>query len=56
MPDENNSRDDIFEDERSRLKHALKSCRNVVANYRVMLEGQEVNEDSPEPKGQKSRN
>jgi hypothetical protein len=27
----------IFEDESSRLKSALKLCRNVVANYRAML-------------------
>jgi len=34
---EQDSRTDIFEDESARLKDALKSCRNVVANYRAML-------------------
>jgi hypothetical protein len=38
---ERDSRTDIFEDESSRLKDALKSCRKVVANYRVMLSGEE---------------
>jgi hypothetical protein len=39
------SRDDVFEDERFRLKDGLKSCRNVVANYRSMLEGESSTDD-----------
>jgi len=27
----------MFDDERSRLKQALKSCRSLIANYRAML-------------------
>jgi len=45
---ERDSRDDIFEDESSRLKDALKSCRNVVANYRAMLKGEENDPPSDE--------
>jgi hypothetical protein len=39
MSGDQDSRTDIFKDESSRLKDALKSCRNVVANYRAMLSG-----------------
>ena len=34
---EHDSPNKILEDESSRLKDALKSCRNVLANYRAML-------------------
>ena len=34
---DNDSPNSIFEDESTRLKEALKSCRSLVANYRVML-------------------
>lgn len=37
MPGDHDTPNDILEDERSRLKVALKSCRSVVANYRAML-------------------
>jgi len=45
---ENNSRDEIAVDERSRLKDGLKSCHNVVENYRSMLEGQSRKGSPPE--------
>jgi hypothetical protein len=50
---ESNSPNAIFEDERSRLKQALKLCHNVVANYRAMLtEGSNDNsaEETPAEK------
>ena len=37
MAGEHDSPNEILEDESSRLKDALKSCRNVLANYRAML-------------------
>jgi hypothetical protein len=46
MAGEPDSRDHIFEDESLRLKDALKSCRNVVANYRAMLAGEGSNDNS----------
>lgn len=45
MAGDSESRDDIFEDERFRLKDGLKSCRNVVANYRSMLEAESNPDD-----------
>ena len=37
MTGDSDSRSEILEDESSRLKDALKSCRTMVANYRAML-------------------
>ncbi|WP_156029832.1 hypothetical protein [Sphingomonas sp. URHD0057] len=52
MSGERDSRTDIFEDESLRLKDALKSCRKVVANYRVMLSGEESEENPGDPDGE----
>ena len=46
MAGEGDSRGATFKDEKSRLEDGLKSCQNVVENYRAMLKA-EVEEDAP---------
>ena len=49
MTGDSNSRSEILEDESSRLKDALKSCRTMVANYRAMLTEGSNDNVVPEP-------
>jgi hypothetical protein len=46
---DSDSRSEILEDESSRLKDALKSCRTMVANYRAMLTDGSNDNAMPEP-------
>ena len=48
MTDDSDSRSEILEDESSRLKDALKSCRTMVANYRAMLRDDSNDNDETE--------
>ena len=48
MTDDSDSRSEILEDESSRLKDALKSCRTMVANYRAMLRDNNNDNDETE--------
>ncbi len=49
MTGDSDSRSEILEDESSRLKDALKSCRTMVANYRAMLTDGSNDNAMPEP-------